>query len=226
MIIIKPIVICGNPKFDRLVIDCNFAAMAYMDKNINEQYISTERKKVMSKIMIASDIHGSAYYCRLMLDRFKEENAERLVLLGDILYHGPRNDLPKEYAPKEVIAMLNPLRNKIICVRGNCDTEVDQMVLDFNVLCEQAYVNFNGCSIVLAHGHKLDEKNIPALNDGDILLCGHTHVPKCEKREGYVYMNPGSVSIPKENSAHSYMILDDKFYWKDLDGNVYMEQKY
>ena len=115
----------------------------------------------MSKIMIASDIHGSAYYCRLMLDRFKEENAERLVLLGDILYHGPRNDLPKEYAPKEVIAMLNPLRNKIICVRGNCDTEVDQMVLDFNVLCEQAYVNFNGRSIVLAHGHKLDEKNIP-----------------------------------------------------------------
>ena len=98
----------------------------------------------MSKIMIASDIHGSAYYCRLMLDRFKEENAERLVLLGDILYLGPRNDLPKEYAPKEVIAMLNPLRNKIICVRGNCDTEVDQMVLDFNVLCEQAYVNFNG----------------------------------------------------------------------------------
>ena len=180
----------------------------------------------MSKIMIASDIHGSAYYCRLMLDRFKEENAERLVLLGDILYHGPRNDLPKEYAPKEVIAMLNPLRNKIICVRGNCDTEVDQMVLDFNVLCEQAYVNFNGRSIVLAHGHKLDEKNIPAINDGDILLCGHTHVPKCEKRDGYIYMNPGSVSIPKENSAHSYMILDDKFYWKDLDGNVYMEQKY
>lgn len=100
------------------------------------------------------------------------------------------------------------------------------MVLDFNVLCEQAYVNFNGRSIVLAHGHKLDEKNIPALNDGDILLCGHTHVPKCEKRDGYIYMNPGSVSIPKENSAHSYMILDDKFYWKDLDGNVYMEQKY
>ena len=117
----------------------------------------------MSKIMIASDIHGSAYYCRLMLDRFKEENAERLVLLGDILYHGPRNDLPKEYAPKEVIAMLNPLRNRIICVRGNCDTEVDQMVLDFNVLAEQAYLNFNNYSIVLAHGHKLDEKNIPAL---------------------------------------------------------------
>ena len=177
----------------------------------------------MSKIMIASDIHGSAYYCRLMLDRFREEKAERLVLLGDILYHGPRNDLPKEYAPKEVIAMLNPLRDRIICVRGNCDTEVDQMVLDFNVLNEQAYLNFNNRSIVLVHGHKLDEKNIPALNNGDILLCGHTHVPKCEQRDGYTYMNPGSVSIPKENSAHSYMILDDKFYWKDIeDGSVYM----
>ncbi len=177
----------------------------------------------MSKIMIASDIHGSAYYCRLMLDRLREEKAERLVLLGDILYHGPRNDLPKEYAPKEVIAMLNPLRDRIICVRGNCDTEVDQMVLDFNVLNEQAYLNFNNRSIVLVHGHKLDEKNIPALNNGDILLCGHTHVPKCEQRDGYTYMNPGSVSIPKENSAHSYMILDDKFYWKDIeDGSVYM----
>ena len=182
-----------------------------------------EWRNNMSKIMIASDIHGSAYYCRLMLDRLREEKAERLVLLGDILYHGPRNDLPKEYAPKEVIAMLNPLRNRIICVRGNCDTEVDQMVLDFNVLAEQAYLNFNNYSIVLAHGHKLDEKNIPALCNGDILLCGHTHVPKCEQRDGYTYMNPGSVSIPKENSAHSYMILDDKFYWKDIeDGSVYM----
>ena len=173
------------------------------------------------KLMFASDIHGSYYYAQKTVEAYREEKGEKLILLGDILYHGPRNDLPKEYAPKEVIAMLNPLRNKIICVRGNCDTEVDQMVLDFNVLCEQAYVNFNGRSIVLAHGHKLDEKNIPALNDG-----GHTHVPKCEKRDGYIYMNPGSVSIPKENSAHSYMILDDKFYWKDLDGNVYMEQKY
>ena len=155
----------------------------------------------MSKIMIASDIHGSAYYCRQMLERFKEEKAERLVLLGDILYHGPRNDLPKEYAPKEVIAMLNPLRNRIICVRGNCDTEVDQMVLDFNVLAEQAYLNFNNYSIVLAHGHKLDEKNIPALCDGDILLCGHTHVPKCEKRDGYIYESRFSIYTKREFST-------------------------
>lgn len=175
----------------------------------------------MKKIMIASDIHGSAYYCRKLLERFEEEKPERLILLGDILYHGPRNDLPKDYAPKEVIAMLNPLKNMIICVRGNCDTEVDQMVLDFNVLCEQAYVSFNDRDIVIAHGHKLDDKNRPALRDGDILLCGHTHIPVVEERDNYIYMNPGSVSIPKEGSAHSYMILEDKFYWKDLDGNIY-----
>ena len=114
------------------------------------------------KYMFASDVHGSAYYCRKMLDAYREEKAERLVLLGDLLYHGPRNDLPKDYAPKEVISMLNALKREIYAVRGNCEAEVDQMVLDFNVLCEQAYVNFNGRSIVLAHGHKLDEKNIPA----------------------------------------------------------------
>lgn len=178
----------------------------------------------MKKIMIASDIHGSAYYCRKLLERYKEEQADMLVLLGDILYHGPRNDLPKEYAPKEVIDMLNPLKNQIMCVRGNCDTEVDQMVLDFNVLCEQACLYVNDRKLVLAHGHKLDDKNMPAITEGDYLLCGHTHIPKCEKKDGYTYMNPGSVSIPKEGSANSYMILEDKFYWKDIDGNTYMTE--
>lgn len=178
----------------------------------------------MTKIMIASDIHGSAYYCEKLLERYKEEKADRLVLLGDILYHGPRNDLPRDYAPKKVIEMLNPLKNEIICVRGNCDTEVDQMVLDFNILTEQAFLSVNGRDIVCVHGHKLDEKHTPALKDGDVLLCGHTHVPKCEKREGYTYMNPGSVSIPKENSPHGYMLLTDSFVWKDLDGKIYMQE--
>ncbi len=176
----------------------------------------------MEKIMIASDIHGSAYYCKKMLDRYKAEEPDLLVLLGDILYHGPRNDLPREYAPKEVIAMLNPLRSRIMCVRGNCDTEVDQMVLDFNVMCEQGCLYVNGRRIVIAHGHKLDGAGMPALQDGDYLACGHTHIPKCEQREGYIYINPGSVSIPKEGSANSYIILSDRFYWKDLEGNVYM----
>ena len=179
--------------------------------------------KVMKKIMIASDIHGSAYYCEKMLECYKNEKADMLVLLGDILYHGPRNDLPEDYAPKKVIAMLNPLKNEIICVRGNCDTEVDQMVLDFNVLCEQAHIYVNDRHLVLAH--KLDEKNIPALRDGDYLVCGHTHIPAWEKRGKYTYVNPGSVSIPKENSEHGYIILSDKFYWKNLDGEVYKTEE-
>ena len=178
----------------------------------------------MKKIMIASDIHGSAYYCSKMLERFHEEQADMLVLLGDILYHGPRNDLPQEYAPKEVIALLNPLKNKILCVRGNCDTEVDQMVLDFNVLAEVCHMYVNDRHLVLAHGHKLDEKNTPALAEGDYLICGHTHIPCCETREGYIYINPGSVSIPKMDSPHSYMIFSDHFYWKDMDGNIYKTQ--
>ena len=179
----------------------------------------------MKKIMIASDIHGSAYYCRKLLERYEDEKADKLVLLGDILYHGPRNDLPKEYAPKEVIAMLNPLKDEIMCVRGNCDTEVDQMVLDFNVLCEQACMYVNDKTLVFAHGHKLDEKNKPSLKQGDYLICGHTHIPKLEKQDGYIYINPGSVSIPKENSRHSYIILEEQFVWKDLEGNVYMTER-
>ena len=175
------------------------------------------------KLLIASDIHGSAYYCRKLLDCYKNEQADKLILLGDILYHGPRNDLPKDYAPKEVLAMLNEVKKEILCVRGNCDTEVDQMVLDFPIMQEQGILYVNDRTIYMTHGHKLDDKNTPMLKDGDILLCGHTHVPKCESREGYIYMNPGSVSIPKENSAHSYMVLDDKFYWKDFDGTIFLE---
>jgi len=175
------------------------------------------------KLMVASDIHGSAYYCRKLLQAFEQEKPDKLVLLGDILYHGPRNDLPKDYAPKEVIAMLNEIKTNIICIRGNCDAEVDQMVLEFPIMSEQGVLYIDGKTIYITHGHKLDDKNIPMMNESDVLICGHTHVPKCENRGSYTYMNAGSVSIPKEGSAHSYMIIEDKFYWKDLDGNVYME---
>lgn len=175
------------------------------------------------KLMIASDIHGSAFYCRELLEAYKKEGAEKLVLLGDILYHGPRNDLPEEYSPKAVIAMLNEIKNDIICIRGNCDTEVDQMVLEFPIMSEQGLLYVDGRTIYIAHGHKLDEKNTPMMKQGDVLICGHTHVPKHEDMGIYIYMNPGSVSIPKEGSAHSYMIIDDKFYWKDLSGNIYDE---
>ena len=170
------------------------------------------------KILIASDIHGSAYYCRLLLERFEKENADRMLLLGDILYHGPRNDLPREYAPKEVIALLNPLKEKLFCVRGNCDTEVDQMVLEFPVLADYCILPLGNKLIYATHGHVYNENNLPPIQNGDILLNGHTHIPKCVECENYVYMNPGSVSIPKENSPHSYMILEDnKFLWKDLE---------
>lgn len=174
------------------------------------------------KLMVASDIHGSAYYCRKLLEAFNQEKPDKLVLLGDILYHGPRNDLPEEYAPKEVIVMLNAIKNEIICIRGNCDTEVDQMVLEFPIMSEQGLLYIDGKTIYITHGHKLED-NTPMMKEGDVLICGHTHVPKCESRGSYMYMNPGSVSIPKEGSAHSYMIIEDKFYWKDLDGSVYME---
>ena len=176
------------------------------------------------KLMIASDIHGSAYYCRKLLEAYDREGAYKLLLLGDVLYHGPRNDLPEEYAPKEVIAMLNPRKQEILCVRGNCDTEVDQMVLEFPIMAEYCILYLNDRMIFATHGHVFNEQNLPMLKKGDILLHGHTHVPVCHETENYTYLNPGSVSIPKENSWHGYMILENgKFVWKDLDGEVKKE---
>lgn len=175
------------------------------------------------KILIASDIHGSAFYCEKLLKVFEEEKADRVLLLGDILYHGPRNDLPKDYAPKKIISMLNPLKDKLMCVRGNCDTEVDQMVLEFPVLADYCILPVGEHLIYATHGHNYNEGKLPPLCKGDILLNGHTHIPKCTEHEEYIYMNPGSVSIPKEGSAHSYMTLEDNiFLWKNLeDKSVY-----
>lgn len=176
------------------------------------------------KWMIASDIHGSAYYCRELLAAFERESANKLLLLGDVLYHGPRNDLPRDYAPKEVIAMLNGIKEKLLCVRGNCDTEVDQMVLEFPILADYAILVAGERMIYATHGHVYNENKLPPLQKGDVLMHGHTHVPKCVEHENYLYINPGSVSIPKENSAHSYLILENaKLTWKSLDGTAYME---
>ena len=178
------------------------------------------------KLMIASDLHGSAYYTKKLLENYEKEQPGKLVLLGDILYHGPRNDLPKDYAPKEVIAMLNPLAHKILCVRGNCEAEVDQMVLNFPVLADYAVLFEQKKTIYVTHGHLFSEDQPPKLSAGDVLLCGHTHVPKCAEHDGWWYLNPGSVSIPKNGSWHGYMTLEDgKFLWKDLDGCVQMEHE-
>ena len=173
------------------------------------------------KYFIASDIHGSAYFCERMLEAFEREGVERLVLLGDLLYHGPRNDLPRDYAPKRVTQMLNARRDKILAVRGNCDTEVDQMVLEFPILAEYALLDVGGSLVFVTHGHRYHLASLPPLKPGDVLLHGHTHVPACETREGITYLNPGSVSIPKDGSAHSYMVLEEGvFTCKSLDGEV------
>lgn len=174
--------------------------------------------------MIASDIHGSTYYCRELLAAFEREGAQKLMLLGDVLYHGPRNDLPRDYAPKQVVEMLNGIKEKLLCVRGNCDTEVDQMVLDFPILADYAILVAGERIIYATHGHVYNEGKLPPLEKGDVLLHGHTHVPKCVEHEDYLYINPGSVSIPKENSAHSYLVLEgEHLTWKSLDGAAYME---
>ncbi len=173
--------------------------------------------------MIASDIHGSAYYCRRLLEKFQSEQAERILLLGDILYHGPRNDLPRDYAPKEVLEMLNKVKDKIFCVRGNCDTEVDQMVLEFPILADYCILTAGDRLIYATHGHNHNLQKMLPLQPGDILLHGHTHIPAWECfGEDNLYLNPGSVSIPKGGSANSYMILQDKtVHWKSLDGSTY-----
>jgi hypothetical protein len=178
------------------------------------------------KWMIASDIHGSAWYCRKMLEAFEREQADRLLLLGDILYHGPRNDLPKEYAPKEVLRLLNERKEQILCVRGNCDGDVDQMVLDFPILAEYSVITAGNRLVYVTHGHKINVKNPLPFAPGDILLHGHTHIPAWEPfGTDNLYLNPGSVSIPKENSAHGYMTLEDRLaQWKNLEGEVYHQE--
>ena len=176
------------------------------------------------KLFIASDIHGSAEYCEQLIAAIRREQPSRILLLGDLLYHGPRNDLPLGYAPKKVIEMLNGLAPDLLCVRGNCEAEVDQMVLQFPVLADYAWLDVNGLRIFATHGHHHGEDTPPPLKNGDILLCGHTHIPAWREHDGYLYLNPGSVSIPKEGSHQSYMTLEEKtFYWKSLDGTVYHE---
>ena len=171
------------------------------------------------KLMIASDIHGSAACCRRLMDALHREKPQRLLLLGDLLYHGPRNGLPEEYDPQQVAAMLNQHRNILLCIRGNCDAEVDQMMLQFPILSDSCLLFRRGKTILAVHGHHTQEQ-LPALQKGDILLSGHTHIPACFLDEnGILHLNPGSVSIPKENSSAGYMVFEEQqVIWRDLDG--------
>lgn len=161
------------------------------------------------KLLIASDIHGSAYYCEKLWEAYEREQASRMLLLGDILYHGPRNDLPREYAPKRVIAMMNERRESLFAVRGNCDTEVDQMVLSFPIMADYAILPFGDRMIYATHGHKFSPQNMPAFGGRDILLYGHTHIWQAEKVDGHICLNPGSVSIPKGGNPPTYALLEN-----------------
>lgn len=169
------------------------------------------------KLVIASDIHGSAYWCQKLMEEIQKENPDRVILLGDLLYHGPRNDLPRDYAPKQVIPMLSGIREKIVAVRGNCEAEVDQMVLPFPCLADYAEILMDGRLFHLSHGHHQNPQNLPPLPEGSVFLFGHTHVKLDEAVGGIRCLNPGSVSIPKDGS-HSYLIYENgEFFFKLLE---------
>ena len=159
------------------------------------------------KLLIASDIHGSAYYCGKLMEALEREQPDKLLLLGDLLYHGPRNDLPRDYAPKQVIPMLSAHKDMIVAVRGNCEAEVDQMVLPFPCMADSAQLEVDGKVFYLTHGHHESPDNLPQLPEGSVFLSGHTHVKLDEMRNGIHCLNPGSVSIPKDGS-HSCMLYE------------------
>ena len=173
------------------------------------------------KYMIASDIHGSAYYCGLLKERYFAEGAEKLILLGDLLYHGARNALPRGYSTLRTAEILNSMKEHILCVRGNCDSDVDTLVLEFPIVADYAILPAAGKTLILTHGHK----DYGVLGENDVLVNGHFHVPAFERRGNFLYVNCGSVSIPKENSPHSYLVFEDgKLTWKDVEtGAIFKE---
>lgn len=170
------------------------------------------------KLMFASDIHGDIVGAQKTFSAFESEAAEKLILLGDLLYFGPRNSLKESYDPQAVIKLLNENKSKILCVRGNCDAEVDQMVLDFQIMAEYAYLCVDTYSVLLTHGHQINKENAN-LNENEILIHGHTHVLCIGPfGKGNLYLNPGSTTYPKENNPPSYMIYENGvFEIKHLD---------
>ena len=173
------------------------------------------------KLLIASDIHGDIKCAKSLIDAAKKEAPDKIVLLGDILYHGPRNDLPENYNPKAVISLLNSHRDQLLCVRGNCDTEVDQMVLAFPILSDSAQIFDGEVNMFLSHGHIFSPEKLPPLSKNSVFLYGHTHVQKIEWVDGILCINPGSVTLPKENNPKTYLIYENgEFTIYDLDGNA------
>ena len=179
------------------------------------------------KLFVISDIHGSLYYLKKAIEIFERGKYDKLLILGDELYHGPRNPLPKEYSPKEVIDILNSYRDKIIAIRGNCDSEVDQMVLKYPIMSDYTMIYLGERRVYLTHGHIYNIDTPLPLQKGDILLYGHFHIPMIEERDGIYFFNPGSISLPKNNSKNSFGILDENgFQICDLDENTIMQIKF
>ena len=176
------------------------------------------------KVLVFSDIHGSSYYANKIKEIVEKENPEKIILLGDIYYHGPRNDLSQEYAPMKVAEVLNGLKEKLLVVKGNCDAEVDEMISEFKFE-DHLLLNINGKNIYFTHGHKYNIEVIP-YEDFEILIYGHIHQGFIQEKEGYIFANPGSISLPKCGTAHSYLVLDDGLITlKDVDGNLIQEYK-
>ncbi|MFP4975036.1 phosphodiesterase [Paenibacillus sp. CN-4] len=174
------------------------------------------------KLMFISDIHGSLAWLNRALEKYEEERPDQLVLLGDFLYHGPRNPLPEGYDPQGVAQALNPLKQVIgAAVRGNCDAEVDQMLLEFPMMGDYALIVHEGRRIYATHGHLFSMDSLPPLSPGDVFIQGHTHVPVAEEREGIYVLNPGSIALPKENHPNSYGVIENGvFSVKDFAGGV------
>ena len=179
------------------------------------------------KYFVASDIHGYPEYCEKILSAYDREQADRLILLGDLLYFGPRNPLGTTYDPKGAIALLNARKDDLPCVRGNCDSDVDQMVLDFPIMADYAVLSLGKRLVYMTHGHVWNPSHLPPMKKGDILLTGHTHVVACEELpEGILYLNPGSPTYPKQDTHRGYLILtEEKAVFKDLDGNTVIEKQ-
>ena len=174
------------------------------------------------KILIISDIHGSSYYAERIKEIEQNEKPDQIILLGDLYYHGPRNELTQEYNPMKVAGVLNDFGEKLRTVRGNCDAEVDEMISEFRFE-DHILMEINGKKFYFTHGHKYNIDVIP-YEDFEIMIYGHIHQGFIEEKEGYIFANPGSISLPKCNTKHSYIIIEkNKIILKDVDENVIKE---
>lgn len=176
------------------------------------------------KYLVVSDIHGSSFYAKKIKEIMNKESPNKIILLGDLYYHGPRNSLTQEYNPSEVAEILNEYKDIILCTRGNCDAEVDEMISEFKFE-EYIELNINGVDFFFSHGHKYNMDNVPPV--GKVVVYGHFHTGFITEEYGTIFVNPGSISLPKNNTPNSYLIIDDeKLILKDLNGNVIDERNY